>query len=62
MKRKSEARIAATAAAVATSPTLALGVTALGTFGSNDDILGEVPKEIQSLTLRFADLPQKEIV
>ncbi|MCJ1345179.1 hypothetical protein MMC31_003385, partial [Peltigera leucophlebia] len=39
MKRESEARIAATTAAVAASPTPAYGPTAPWTFGSDEDIL-----------------------
>lgn len=40
----------------------ALGITAPHTFGNNDDVLGEVPKKVQSLTFCFTGLLQEEIV
>lgn len=60
MRRESEARIAA-AAAVPTPPPTATPA-APRRIGEDDDITGEVPQEVQILTLRFAGLPQEEIV
>ena len=58
MKKESNARIAA-AAAVRTAPGPA---AAQWSLGNDDDIIGEIPKEVQSLNIRFAGLPQVEIV
>ena len=62
MQRESEARIAATFAAAAAAPIPAPAPAAPQTIGGDDDILGEIPEEVQNLTLRFAGLPQEEIV
>ena len=62
IQRESDARIAATTAAAATAPAPAPAPAAPRTIGGDDDILGEVPQEVQNLTLRFAGLPQEEIV
>lgn len=66
MQRESEARITAavaTATAAAAAPLAAPApAAALRAIGGDDDILGEVPQEVQNLTLRFAGLPREEIV
>lgn len=62
MQRKSEADIVATAAVVTVSLMLALRIIASYTFKSNDNILGEIPKKVQSLIFCFIGLPQEEII
>lgn len=61
MRRESDARITASAAAAtaaaagATQASKRLGM-------EDDDIIGEVPPEVENISLSFAGLPQEEIV
>ena len=61
IKKESDARIAAsTAAATAAGP--GGGTVQRKTLSEDDDIIGEVPPEVSSISLRFAGLPQEEII
>ena len=59
MKKESDARIAASAASAAAASSAA---PQKRTMTEEDDIIGEVPVEVKNITLRFAGLPQEEIV
>lgn len=58
--KESEARVAAAVASAAA--TTAAAPARRVTTEEEDDITGEVPPEVMSITLRFAGLPQEEIV
>ena len=63
MVKESEARIAvAVAAASAAAASTTAGAQAWMSTAEEDDITGEVPLEVTSITLRFAGLLQEEIV
>ncbi len=70
MIKEFESRVAAAVAAASASAAAALAAAASTTAGANapmlkaeeNDITGEVPPEVTSITLRFAGLLQKEIV
>ncbi len=59
--KKSEARVAASVAA-ASAATTAAAPARRPMADEEDDITGEVPTEVMSITLRFAGLPKEEIV
>ena len=61
MVKESEARVAASVAA-ASAATTAAAPARRPMADEEDDITGEVPTEVMSITLRFAGLPQEEIV
>lgn len=63
MIKESEARVAAAvAAASAAAASTTAWAQARTSTAEEDDITGEVPPEVTSITLRFAGLPQEEIV
>lgn len=63
MVKESEARVAASvAAAMAAAPAAPDGAQARRPTADEDDITDEVPPKVMSITLRFARLPQEEIV
>jgi hypothetical protein len=59
MRRESEARITATAAAVVASNP---ATNKIRSMNEEDDLIGEIPSEVQALNVRYAGLPQDEIV
>ncbi len=70
MVKESEACVTAAVAAASALAAAALAAAASITAGAKaqmsteeeDDITGEVPLKVMSITLRFAGLPQKQIV
>ena len=61
MRRESDARIAASAAAVTAAATAAIQAPKRAGM-EEDDIIGEIPPEVTNISLCFARLLQKEIV
>lgn len=63
MTRELEAQISAAAAAVTATASTKTPTSGPSTFRiDEDDILGETPQEVKNLSVRFAGLPQDEIV
>lgn len=60
-ERKSDGRIAASAAA-ATAAVIVPTQSPKRMGMENDDIIGEVPPKVTNISLSFAGLPQEEIV
>ncbi len=58
MVKESKARVAAAVAAASTTA----GAQVRMSTAEEDDITSEVPSEVTSITLRFAGLPQEEII